>query len=82
MSVEADPRMQMQQGAFTVHASATPLNLLADADNWLRRFVVPADRVSTLRLELRLLGYRIDYLFPDLEALAQELRSLILPAIP
>jgi hypothetical protein len=82
MSVEADPRMQMQQGAFTVHASATPLNLLAGADNWLRRSIVPADSVSTLRRELRLLGYRADYLFPDLEALAQELRSLILPGTP
>jgi hypothetical protein len=79
MAVEADPRMQMQQGAFTVHASMTPLNLLEGADRWLRRFVVPADGVSALRQELRLLGYRADYLFPDLEALAEELRLLIRP---
>lgn len=49
MAVEADPRMQMQQGAFTVHSSSTPLNLLADSDKWLRRFTVPAKCVSTLR---------------------------------
>lgn len=82
MAVEADLRMQMQQGAFTVHASATPLNLLAESDGWLRRFAVPADSVSALRRELRLLGYRVDYLFPDLEALAQELRLLIRPGRP
>jgi hypothetical protein len=82
MAVEADPRMQMQQGAFTVHASPTPLNRLEGSDRWLRRFVVPADAVVTLRRELRLLGYRSDYLFPDLEALAQELRSLIRPGRP
>jgi hypothetical protein len=79
MAVEADPRMQMQQGAFTVHASANPLNLLSGSDSWLRRFVVPAAAVSPLRRELQLLGFRTDYLFPDLEALAQELKSLIRP---
>jgi len=79
MAVEADPRMQMQQGAFTVHASVTPLNQLPGSDKWLRQLVVPADAVPALRRELRLLGYRADYLFPDLEALAQELRALIRP---
>ena len=79
MAVEADTRMQMQQGAFTVHSSSTPLNLLADSDKWLRRFTVPTKCVSTLRRELRLLGYRADYLFPDLEALAKELKMLIRP---
>ena len=79
MGVEADPRMQMQQGAFTVHASSTPLNANADADTWLRRFIVPAKAVSGLRDELRVLGYRKNYLFPDLEGLAAELRLLIQP---
>jgi hypothetical protein len=79
MAVEADPRMQMQQGAFTVHASTTPLNLLDDADKWLRRLVVPASSIPALRKELKYLGYRADYLFPELEALARELKSLIRP---
>jgi len=79
MAVEADPRMQMQQGAFTVHASPIPLNRLPGEAAWLRRFVIPATAVSTLRLELNLLGYRTDYLFPDLEALATELKWLIRP---
>jgi hypothetical protein len=52
MAVEADPRMQMQQGAFTVHSSSTPLNLCADSDKWLRRFTVPIECVSALRREL------------------------------
>lgn len=82
MAVEADPRMQVQQSALTAHASRTPLNLLESSDRWLRRFVVPTDAVAALRRELRLLGYRADYLFPDLEALAQELRSLIRPGRP
>ena len=80
MAVESDARMQMQQGAFTVHSSTSPLNLLAQSDIWLRRFVVPAADVSGLRRELRLLGFRADYLFPDPEALAQELKSLIRPS--
>ncbi len=80
MAVEADPRMQMQQGAFTVHTSTTALNALTDASRWLRRFIVRAEVVSSLRGELRLLGYRIDYLFPDLEGLAAELKLLIQPA--
>ena len=82
MAVEVDPRMQMQQGAFTVHASLTPLNLLEGSDRWLRRFVVPSDAVAALRSELKLLGLRADYLFPDLEALAKELRWLIRPDRP
>ncbi len=60
----------------------TPLNLLEGADRWLRRFVVPADSAPALRWELLLLGYRSDYVFPDLEALARELRSLIRPGRP
>jgi hypothetical protein len=69
----------MQQGAFTVHSSTTALNLLADSDKWLRRFTVPTKCVPALRRELRLLGYRADYLFPDLESLAKELKLLIRP---
>jgi hypothetical protein len=82
MAVETDARMQMQQGAFTVHASKTPLNRLKGAGKWLRRYVIPADRVAALAAELRLLGFRADYLFPDLEALAQELKQLIRPTAP
>lgn len=79
MAVEIDARMQMQQGAFTVHSSKVPLNKLPNSDKWLQKLVIPKDSVSSLRRELQLLGFRADYLFPDLESLASELGVFIKP---
>lgn len=81
MAVESDARMQMQQGAFTVHASATPLNRLTSCQNWLRRLIIRAEDLPRLKSELRAIGYRKDYLFPDLESLADELKSLYPPDV-
>jgi hypothetical protein len=79
MAVEADPRMQMQQGAFTVHASDTPIERIDGCQSWLCKIVIPRTAVVTFAHELHLLGYRIDYLFPDLGSLARELK-LFFPA--
>ena len=80
MAVENDPRMQMQQGAFTIHSSATTLQDLNGSTSWLRKLTIPARAVPTLKKELALLDIRIDYLFPDLGSLASELKGLIRPS--
>jgi len=79
MAVETDLRMQMQQGAFTVHASGEPLNRMADCQDWLRKYVIPLQSLPSMAWELELLGFRLGDLFPDLENLAKELRGIHLP---
>lgn len=74
-AIEMDPRMQVQQGAFTVHASEVPLNHLPGCDGWLRRFVIPAKAATTVAWELEVVGFRLGDLFPDLGNLAAELRA-------
>lgn len=74
MAIEHDPRIQVQQGAFTVHSDKTPLNLIKDCENWLRKFVIKSDYVPVFFEELSLLGIRKSNLFPDLSALASELK--------
>jgi hypothetical protein len=34
-AVETDPRMQVQQGAFTIHSSRVPINHLYKDEEWL-----------------------------------------------
>ena len=74
-AVETDPRMQVQQGAFTVHASDTPLNKMEACHDWLRQFVIPAQDVPSMAWELEAMGVRLADLFPDLGHLATELKS-------
>lgn len=75
MAIETDLRMQMQQGAFTVHSSGTPLNLMGDCRHWLRKYVIPARCVRSMARQLDLLGFRLGDLFPDLGNLARELKG-------
>jgi hypothetical protein len=82
MAIETDLRMQMQQGAFTVHSSRTPLNVLGESDRWLRKYEIPAACVWPLARQLDLLGFRLGDLFPDLGNLARELRGRHLPVKP
>jgi hypothetical protein len=75
MSVETDLRMLIQQGAFTVHASSTPLNKIDGCETRLRKFVIPTEALPSFARELQLLGLRRGDLFPDLDNLARELRG-------
>jgi len=75
MAVETDARMQIQQGAFTVHASDQALNNLDDNHIWLRKFLIPAEVVPAMAWELERMGFRLADLFPDLGSLAKELRG-------
>lgn len=81
MAVETNPRMQMQQGAFTVHASEVPLNRMTNCQDWLRKFMIPAESVSTMAWELEIMGFRLGDLFPDLGSLANELKGVHRPNI-
>lgn len=73
MAIETEPRMQMQQGAFTVHGVRQPLEMLPNSPSWLYRADIAAGDVSRLRHELRVLSIREDSVFPDLSALARQL---------
>lgn len=77
MAVEADPRMQVQQGAFTVHGLRRPLSEVGGSESWLFRAEIPAQDVGRLRHELRVLSIRRDSVFPDLSALASHLANEI-----
>lgn len=70
---EIDLRMTVQQGVFTIHGNARPLEDWPDADQFLARFVIPGEISDQLRADLWLLGIRRSLLFPDIENLAIEL---------
>ena len=69
-------RQLTQQSMFTVHAETLPLQGHDNAEGHLAWFRVPAALKPGLLAELRLLGVTDDYLFPDLEHLAQEVKNL------
>ena len=73
MANETDLRMFVQQGAFTVHSSMTPLNERLRHPEYLTRLLIPAEAVSEIALQLYAAGMRRGDLFPDLTNLADEL---------
>jgi hypothetical protein len=79
MALEHDPRIQLQQGAFTVHSNRTPINLLEGAHKWLYKFVIMNEDIGYFFEELTMLGIRKYTLFPDLSALTSELKTIHLP---
>lgn len=80
MALEHDPRIQLQQGAFTIHSARTPINLLKDSDAWLHRLVIRKESANSFFDELCRLGVRKFNLFPDLSSLTAELKSVHRPA--
>jgi hypothetical protein len=79
MALEHDSRIQLQQGAFTIHSSRIPIDDIEGADRWLRRFIIKGEDIHAFFRELTLLGIRKYTLFPDLAALTSELKSVYLP---
>jgi hypothetical protein len=75
MAVESDPRMQVQQGAFTVHTTAELLTNLPGTEKWLHQLVIPTDAAKHIAWQLAALGVRESELFPDLDHLASDLRN-------
>jgi hypothetical protein len=70
---EIDPRMMVQQAAFTLHGTRTPLNKLPNAKAFVRRFDIQPSLKAELIRELDVLGFDESDLFPDLDHLAREL---------
>ena len=71
--VNQDLRMVMQQGAFTIHTTAKPLNAYENSSTWLKKLTIPSVHVDGVALALDLLGLRLSDLFPDLHHLSIEL---------
>jgi hypothetical protein len=70
---EMDIRMLVQQGACTIHGNKTPIEDLADCNQFLRKYEIPAESKARLRQVLSSLGVRESWVFPDLEHLAKEI---------
>ena len=70
-----DVRMTVQLSAFTIHGANTPLNEHEGNERFLVRFVIPARAKSLLRIDLFSMGIRESHLFPDLDHLANELKT-------
>ncbi len=73
-AVENDLRMLIQQGAFTIHSSQTPLEEYKEFQKYLYKITIPDKYIPEIRFELDLLGYKRSLLFPDLDNLSQELK--------
>jgi hypothetical protein len=74
---EIDARMFTQQGAFTIHGDAADLADTTEHTSgpWKRAFIVPNKTRHDLQELLRRLSIHKSSLFPDLGALAEDLKS-------
>jgi len=72
----SDLRHLVQQCAFTIHGAETPIDNLPDHDEYLAMIRIPAAARPLFSAWLDLLGISSGVLFPDLEHLAAELRSM------
>lgn len=79
MALEHDPRIQLQQSAFTIHSSRIPIDQMPGCDAWLRKYIIRQEHIRDFHEELYLLGVRKSSLFPDLSALTSELKALHRP---
>jgi hypothetical protein len=69
---EIDPRVMVQQGAFTIHGDRT--DIAATGVPWLVGFRIKREAKEILRENLRQLGITRSGLFPDLGSLAHDLK--------
>ena len=75
LALEHDRRIHAQQGTFTIHSCRDCLEQSAGSERWLRKVVIPAGAVDRIRRELRVLGVSRSSLFPDLAALAAQIKA-------
>lgn len=75
MASETDQRMFVQQGCFTVHSADAPLERLQLPEHVLTKVRISAQCVRQLSFDIELCGFRRGDLFPDLQNLADELRT-------
>ncbi len=79
MAAESDTRMFVQQGCFTIHSFPRPLENHRKAGDFLSKIIIPAQRVRDVAFEIDLCGFRKGDIFPDLQNLAAEFKSLYPP---
>ena len=72
VGARVDPRVMVQQGAFTIHGDQT--NLAAKQVPWLVGFRVKGEAKIILPQKLGQLGIPRSGLFPDLGTLAHDLK--------
>jgi hypothetical protein len=75
---EIDPRVLVQQGTFTIHADDTDLaehHIRTTTGAWRVAFRIPATSKGGVLEMLRRLSITKSSLFPDLAALAEELKA-------
>lgn len=73
-AIETHGRMVMQQSAFTIHSEQMPLDKMPNSKNWLKKLIIPQERLSDIAMELELLGIRLSNVFPDLDNLSTEIK--------
>lgn len=73
---EVDVRMMVQLSTFTIHGAGKSIFDCTEVDEFLIKFLIPASSKKRIREELKYLGIRESNLFPDLEHLAQEIKSI------
>lgn len=72
---EIDPRMLVQQAAFTIHSTPEDLGQIPGLRHHLLKFTVPAGAKRSIREHLSWLGIKQWTLFPDLHNLAAYLKD-------
>lgn len=75
MASEADLRIFVQQGAFTVHSTTKALNNLAFEAGILKQLVIPSRFVESMAIQLAICGFRKGDIYPDLQNLAEDMRT-------
>jgi len=71
-----DIRQTVQLSVFTIHGNKNPLDEYTENERFLIKFEIPAESKKLLRLELFAFGIRESNIFPDLDHLADELRTM------
>jgi len=74
-SVENDLRMYVQQSTFTIHGTNEPLNGIYCESDIVRKFIIPSEIKPHLRLQLKMLGFHLNTIFPDIEHVASEIKN-------
>ncbi len=75
-TIEIDIRMMVQKSKFTLHGSHEALERHSGRDAFLLKFTIPSETKSVIRNDLFYMGYLEGNVFPDLDHLASELRTL------
>lgn len=70
-----NPRIQAQQGVFTIHhLDFTPIEDIGDK-NHIKKFTIPASAKKSLKKELKMLGITHLQLFPELDSIGKIVRE-------